>query len=49
LFQAYKTVTEPVVFFKILTGLIGFFHGYVFSGFLGLIGFSVFLLTSNFD
>jgi hypothetical protein len=42
--------TEPVGFFKILIGLIGFFHGSVFSviffsGFLDLIGFSVFLLT----
>ena len=40
--------TEPVGFFKILIGLIGFFlrfgfFGYFFSGFLGLIGFSVFL------
>jgi hypothetical protein len=44
-FQAYKTKTEPVGFFKIL---IGFFHGsifsIIFSGFLGLIGFSVFFL-----
>jgi len=43
-FQTYKT--EPVGFFKIL---IGFFHGSVFSViffyFLGLIDFSVFLLT----
>jgi len=48
LFQAYKTETEPVGFLKIL---IGFFHGLVFSvffsGFFGLIGFSVFLLTPN--
>jgi hypothetical protein len=46
-FQAYKTSTEPVRFFKILIGLIGFFHGSVifFSGFLDLIGFLVFLLT----
>jgi len=47
LFQAYET--EPVGFFKIL---IGFFHGLVFSGFffgfLGLIGFSIFLLTPSF-
>jgi hypothetical protein len=40
--------TEPVGFFKNLIGLIGFFlrfdfFGYCFSGFLGLIGFSVFL------
>jgi hypothetical protein len=44
--------TEPVGFFKILIGLIGFFFrfgffGYFFSGFLGLIGFSVFLNTPN--
>ena len=44
-FQAYKT--EPVGFFKIL---IVFFHNSVFSviffsGFLGLIGFLIFLLT----
>jgi hypothetical protein len=50
--QAYKTETEPVGFFKILIGLIGFFSQlvffcYFFSGFLGLIGFSVFLLTPN--
>jgi len=42
--------TEPVGFFKILIGLIGFFlrfgfFGYFFSGFLGLIVFSVFLNT----
>ena len=39
--------TEPVGFFKILIGFFlrfGFF-GYFFSGFLGLIGFSVFLNT----
>jgi hypothetical protein len=30
LFQAYKTETEPVGFFKILIGLIGFFHSSVF-------------------
>jgi hypothetical protein len=44
-FQAYKTKTEPVGFFKIL---IDFFHGsifsIIFSGFLGLIGFLVFFL-----
>jgi len=44
--------TEPVGFFKILAGLIGFFlrfgfFGYFFSGFLGLIGFSVFLNTPS--
>jgi hypothetical protein len=42
--------TEPVGFFNILIGLIGFFHGSVFSviffsSFLGLISFSVFLNT----
>ena len=42
--------TEPVRFFKILIGLIGFFlrfgfFGYFFFGFLGLIGFLVFLKT----
>jgi len=30
-FQAYKTEIEPVGFFKILIGLIVFFHGSVFS------------------
>ena len=49
-FQAYKTETEPVHFFKILIGLISFFHGsvffgYFFYGFLGLIGFQVLFLT----
>jgi hypothetical protein len=44
--------TEPVGFFKILIGLIGFFlqfgfFGYFFSGFLGLIGFLVFLNTPS--
>ena len=42
--------TEPVGFFKILIGFFlrfGFF-GYFFSGFLGLIGFSVFLNTPNY-
>jgi high-affinity Fe2+/Pb2+ permease len=46
--------TEPVSFFKILIGLIGFFYSSVFSvnffsGFLSLIGFSVFFspLISN--
>jgi hypothetical protein len=48
-FFAYKTETEPADFFKILIGFFfqfGFF-GYCFSGFLGLIGFSVFLLTPS--
>jgi hypothetical protein len=48
-FFAYKTETEPADFFKILIGFFfrfGFF-GYLFSGFLGLIGFSVFLLTPS--
>jgi hypothetical protein len=45
--------TEPVGFFKILIGLIGFFHGSVFSviffsGFLGLIDFLIFLNTSSY-
>jgi hypothetical protein len=49
-FQTCKTGTEPVGFFKILIGLIGFFFTIwsfqlFFSGFLGLIGFLVFLLT----
>jgi hypothetical protein len=44
--------TEPEIFCDFLIGLIGFFFtvrffGYLFSGFLGLIGFSVFLLTPN--
>jgi hypothetical protein len=46
-FQAYKTETEPVGFFKILIGFFsrfGFF-GYFFSCFLG---FSVFLLILIF-
>jgi hypothetical protein len=47
-----KNRTEPVGFFKILIGVIGFFSrfgffGYLFSGFLGLIGFSVFLNTPS--
>jgi hypothetical protein len=51
-FQAYKTETEPVCFFKILIGLISFFHGsvffgYFFYGFLGLIDFQVFFLTAT--
>ena len=50
-FFAYKTETEPAGFFKNIIGLIGFFFGLVFSvifsGFLGLIGFPVFLLTPN--
>jgi hypothetical protein len=52
-FQAYKTETEPVGFFKIL---IGFFHGLVFSviylffsGFLDFLGFSVFFLVRMKD
>jgi len=46
-FQAYKTETEPVGFFKILIDLIGFFSWFGFFGycFSGFIGFSVFLLT----
>jgi hypothetical protein len=48
-FQAYKTKTEPVGFFKILISLIGFFYGsvffYFFSDFLDLIGF---LLATTF-
>jgi hypothetical protein len=52
-FKAYKIETEPVSFFKILIGSIGFFSrfgffGYFFSGFLGLIGFLVFLLTPRY-
>jgi len=48
-FFAYKTETKPAVFFKNLIGLIGFFFRfgffiYFFSGFLGLIGFPIFLL-----
>jgi hypothetical protein len=40
--------TEPVGFFKILIGLIGFFHGSVFSSsFLSLISFLIFLNTPN--
>jgi hypothetical protein len=45
-----RNLTEPVGFFKILIGFFlrfGFF-GYFFSGFLGLIGFSVFLNTPNY-
>ena len=38
-FQAYKTKTEPVGFFKILIGFFSWFD------FFGLIGFSDFLLT----
>jgi hypothetical protein len=30
-FQAYEIETEPVIFFKILISLIGFFYGSVFS------------------
>jgi hypothetical protein len=42
-------------FFQNLNGLIGFFFTvrffwlFCFSGFLGLIGFSIFLLTPSFD
>jgi hypothetical protein len=43
-FQAYKTETEPVGFFKIL---IGFFSQFGFFYFLGLISFSIFLLISS--
>jgi hypothetical protein len=45
--SSLKTETEPVVFFKILIGFFSRFgfSGYFFSSFLGLIGFSVFLLT----
>jgi hypothetical protein len=48
-FQAYKTETEPVGFLKILIGFFSLFDffSYFFSGFLGLIGFSDFLLTSS--
>jgi hypothetical protein len=49
-FQAYKIETELVGFLKFL---IGFFHGSVFSvifsGFLGLINFLIFVLTPNFN
>ena len=46
--------TEPDFFSIFLIGLIGFFFrfgflGYFFSGFLGLIGYSVFLLTHTFN
>jgi hypothetical protein len=46
-FQAYKTETELVGFFKILIDLIGFFSrffffNYFFSSFFSLIAFSVF-------
>jgi hypothetical protein len=50
-FQAYKTETESVGFFKILIDLIDFFYGLVFSViffyFLGLIDFLIFLLAPN--
>jgi hypothetical protein len=39
-FQAYKTKTEPVGFFKILISLIGFFYYLIFS----VIFFLVFLI-----
>jgi hypothetical protein len=50
-FKHYKTGnrTEPNIFLNILIGFyfrFGFF-GYFFPGFLGLIGFSVFLLTPS--
>jgi len=48
-FFVYKTGTEPAGFFKKLIGFFfwfGFFD-YFFSGFLGLICFLVFLLTSS--
>ena len=42
-FQAYKTETEPVGFFKIL---IGFFSRFCFSGFFfGFLNFLVFITT----
>jgi hypothetical protein len=49
-FQAYKTETKPVGFFKTLIGLIGFFSrfdffSYFFFNFLSLISFLIFLLT----
>jgi len=49
-FQIYKTETEPIGFFKILIGFFSRFNffSYFFSGFLGLISFSVFLLTSDY-
>ena len=48
-FYKPKTDTEPVGFFKILMGLIGFFFRLSFLDyfFLGFLGFSVFLLTPN--
>jgi type IV secretory pathway VirB6-like protein len=40
-FQAYKTKTKPIGFFKILIDLISFFHGLIFSIiFFYLISFS---------
>ena len=40
-FQTYETKTEPVIFFKILIGLIGFFSRFDFFGYFFLI-FSIF-------
>ena len=43
--KTYKTVTEPVGFFKIFLGFLNFFHGSVFFViFFGFLYFSVFLL-----
>ena len=46
-FQAYKTETKPVGFFKTLIGFFSRFDffSYFFSGFLNLISVLVFLLT----
>jgi len=44
-FQFFAYKTEPAGFFKNLIGLIIFFFRFFFFGFLGLIGFPVFLLT----
>jgi hypothetical protein len=44
-FRFFACETEPAGFFKILIG----FFGYFFFGFLGLICFSVFLLTSTIN
>jgi hypothetical protein len=51
-FSSFRLINriEPVGFFKILIGFFlrfGFFY-YFFSSFLNLIGFSVFLLTTNY-
>jgi len=46
-FQAYKTETKPVGFFKIL---IGFFHGSIFSiNFLYFLNFSIFQFLIGSD